>query len=299
MSIANIISHYVHQSPGLRANLYRILMHGAVGGTGRLVILPVDQGLEHGPDVSFKPNPEAYDPSYHFELAIKAKLSAYAAHYSWLQSCVDRYIGKIPLILKLNANNALNKSQDPEQVLINCPKDAVQLGCSAVGITIYPGSTSFNKSIYEIKEVIKESKSMGLPVVMWAYPRGSSIKSPTAIDISAYSAHIACALGADIIKLKLPTNELNSELSADSSAASDQFSTIESRVAHVMRAAFNYTRLVVFSGGVAKSDQQIIEEARGIRLGGGSGSMIGRNAFQRSAKKALLLLQNICAEYCT
>src|ERR1700761_2649701 len=139
--VREILSHYESDNPGTKANLARILMQGRLGGTGKLVILPVDQGFEHGPARSFAPNPPAYDPHYHFELAIEAGLSAYAAPLGMLEAGASTFAGQIPLILKVNSSNSPSAAKsDPSQAITGSVRDALRLGCSAIGFTIYPGS---------------------------------------------------------------------------------------------------------------------------------------------------------------
>ncbi len=139
--VRKILSHYESDNPGTKANLARILMQGRLGGTGKLLILPVDQGFEHGPARSFAPNPPAYDPHYHFQLAVDAGLSAYAAPLGFIAGGADRFAGAIPTILKLNSANSLARDKEaPSQAVTAGVKDALRLGCSAIGFTIYPGS---------------------------------------------------------------------------------------------------------------------------------------------------------------
>jgi class I fructose-bisphosphate aldolase len=277
--VKNILSHYDSDNPGTKANLCSILMHGITGGTGKLVILPVDQGFEHGPDKSFATNADAYDPHYHYQLAIDADLSAYAAPLGMLECGASEFAGQIPTILKLNnSNSLLPKSNEPDQAITGSVDDALRLGCSAVGMTIYPGSGKSLDMFEEVREIIKEAKSKGLATVVWSYPRGGDLskEDETSLETISYGAHIAALLGAHIIKVKLPS---------------------ENDVAHVVRACFNGKRIVVFSGGAAKADSDILQEVMAIKKGGGNGSIIGRNSFQRSKEKALLLLKQICAIY--
>src|SRR5271155_284386 len=138
--VKTILSHYESDNPGTKANLARILMHGRLGGTGKVVILPVDQGFEHGPARSFAANPPAYDPHYHFQLAIDAGLSAYAAPLGMIEAGADTFAGQIPTILKLNSANSLSRlKEDADQAVTGSVGDALRLGCSAIGFTIYPG----------------------------------------------------------------------------------------------------------------------------------------------------------------
>ncbi|MDP1723593.1 MAG: class I fructose-bisphosphate aldolase [Alphaproteobacteria bacterium] len=296
-----ILSHYESDNPGTKTNLARLLMHGKLAGTGHLVILPVDQGFEHGPARSFAANPFAYDPYYHYQLAIDAGLSAYAAPLGMLEVGADRFAGAIPTILKMNSANSLHPSEEAQtQAITASVEDALKLGCSAIGFTIYPGSPAAYGMMEEIKELSREAKDCGLAVVIWSYARGDEISKAgeTAIDVIAYAAHMAALLGAHIIKVKPPTEHL--ELSAAKKVYEKEhipISTLAERIRHVVKCCFNGKRLVVFSGGDAKTDEQILEEISSIKLGGGTGSIIGRNSFQRPRDQALALLDKVISIY--
>ena len=295
--VNKILNYYDNTNAGVKANLGRILMHGALGGTGKLVILPVDQGHEHGPDKSFFVNPPAYDPDYHYQLAIDANLSAYAAPYGFLESGAERFAGQIPTILKINSSNGLNDQK--YQSINGNVKDALKLGCAAVGFTIYPGSEYQYEMIEEFKEISREANSHGLPSVLWSYPRGSNIskEGETALDIIGYAAHIAAQLGAHIIKVKPPTGYVEDKGLKNLLNSKNNFNNLSERKAHIKRCAFNSKRIVVFSGGSAKNTNELLEEIKQIRSGGGNGSIIGRNTFQRPRQDALKLLSEIIEVY--
>ena len=296
--VKRVLANYESDNPGTKANLARILMQGRLGGSGKLVILPVDQGFEHGPARSFAPNPPAYDPHYHFQLAVDAGLSAYAAPLGMIEAGADSFAGAIPTILKLNSSNSLARVKD--QAVTGSVKDALRLGCAAIGFTIYPGSDDQFGMMEEIRELALEAKSNGLAVVIWSYPRGGELtkEGETAMDICAYAAHLATLLGAHIIKVKPPTGVLFQDAAKKVyEKHSIDISTLSARIAHVVQSCFNGRRLVVFSGGEAKDDEGIYAEARAIRDGGGAGSIIGRNTFQRPRDKALALLDRIIAIY--
>ena len=296
--VKDILGNYESDTPGTKANLARILMAGKLGGTGKLLILPVDQGFEHGPARSFAPNPPAYDPHYHVQLAIEAGLSAYAAPLGMLEACADTFAGEIPLILKANSSNSLSTVKD--QAVTASVGDALRLGCSAIGFTIYPGSEDQFEMMEELRELAEEAKSVGLAVVVWSYPRGPMLDKAgeTAVDICAYAAHMAALLGAHIIKVKPPTEHVALEAAKKvyEKEAID-ITTLAKRIEHVVQAAFAGRRLVVFSGGEAKDEEGIYAECRAIRDGGGAGSIIGRNTFQRPKEKALAMLGRIIEIY--
>jgi class I fructose-bisphosphate aldolase len=297
-AVQKILSNYESDNPGTKANLARILMQGRLGGTGKLVILPVDQGFEHGPARSFAPNPPAYDPHYHFELAIEAGLNAYAAPLGMIEAGAATFAGQIPTILKVNSSNSLAKAKD--QAITGSVGDALRLGCSAIGFTIYPGSDYAFEMMQEIRDLAEEAKSVGLAVVIWSYPRGDvlSKEGETAIDICAYAAHMAALLGAHIIKVKPPTNFLElAEAKKVYEKEKIDVSSGAARIRHVVQSCFNGRRIVVFSGGAAKGEEGIFEEAKAIRDGGGNGSIIGRNTFQRPRADALKLLDGLIKIY--
>jgi class I fructose-bisphosphate aldolase len=299
--VQEILAAYEGESRDTKENLARILMHGRLGGTGRLVILPVDQGFEHGPARSFAANPETYDPHYHYRLAIDAGLSAYAAPLGMIEAGIDSFGDQIPTILKLNSANSLNwAKKNADQAVTGSIEDALRLGCSAVGFTIYPGSDAAYGMFEELRELAREAKKMGLAVVVWSYPRGGNLSKDgeTAIDVVAYAAHMACLLGANLVKVKLPTAHL--ELDAAKKVYEEtriDISTLAARVRHVVECCFKGKRLVVFSGGGAKDFDSLMEEARAIRDGGGTGSIIGRNTFQRPREEALKMLDTVIGIY--
>jgi class I fructose-bisphosphate aldolase len=294
--VKKILSHYESDNPGTKGNLARILMEGKLGGTGKLVILPVDQGFEHGPARSFSPNPAAYDPHYHFQLAIDAGLSAYAAPLGMIEAGADTFAGAIPTILKVNSANSL--ATDKNQAVTGSVNDALRLGCAAIGFTIYPGSEFAFDLMEEIREMAEEAKAAGLAVVIWSYPRGPNLDkaAETAFDICAYAAHMAALLGAHIIKVKPPTAVVSLE-AAKKSYENVDGSTMAKRVEHVVQSCFGGRRIVVFSGGESKSLDGLYEEIRGLRDGGANGSIIGRNTFQRPREEALAMLGKIIEIY--
>ena len=299
-NVKRILAAYESDSPGTKGNLARILMTGKLGGSGRMVILPVDQGFEHGPARSFAPNPSAYDPHYHFQLAIDAGLNALAAPLGLLEAGAARFPG-FPTILKLNsANSLMNDTDAPTQAVTGSVQEALRLGCAAIGFTIYPGSDAAYDMMEEIAECTAEAKSVGLAVVIWSYPRGSALSKSgeTALDVVAYATHMAALLGAHIIKVKPPTAILWQKEAAEIYSTEEiQTKKLAARISHIMQAAFAGRRLVVFSGGATKNDRDLLDEIKELRAGGASGSIIGRNSFQRPRAEALALLDKIIQIY--
>jgi class I fructose-bisphosphate aldolase len=294
--VKQILSWYSSDTVGVKTNLFRLLEHGTLAGTGKLVILPVDQGFEHGPARSFAPNPPAYDPDYHFQLAIDAGCNAYAAPLGSLEVSADRFAGQVPLILKLNNSDTLAKMDHPCSAVTGSVRDAVRLGCTAIGYTIYPGSGARNVMYEELRELVLEAREHGLPTVVWAYARGEglSTQGETAIDVIAYAAQIACQLGAHIVKVKPPTEFLEQ---AEAKKVYEKYAipvkTLTERVKHVVQSAMNGKRIVIFSGGEAKETGALLDEVRAIAAGGAFGSIMGRNSFQRPRDEALKLLSAV------
>jgi class I fructose-bisphosphate aldolase len=299
--VREILSWYGADNVGTLTNLARLLDHGRLAGTGKLVILPVDQGFEHGPARSFAPNQPAYDPHYHFGLAIEGGCNAFAAPLGLLEAGARDFAGEIPLILKLNNNDVLGNEKDPDQALTASVQDALRLGCCAVGFTIYPGSAHELTMYRQLRACAEEAKRDGLGVVIWAYPRGTGLskEGETAIDVIGYAVQIAAQLGAHIIKVKLPTDHI--ERDAARIVYDEQripVATLAERVRHVTDCAFAGRRMVILSGGgIVTDDDKLLDEVRAIQAGGGFGSMIGRNTFQRRREDALRLLAAIMDIY--
>lgn len=299
--VREILSWYPSDNPGTLANLYRLLMHGRLAGTGKLVILPVDQGFEHGPVRSFAPNPPGYDPEYHVQLAIDAGCNAYAAPLGFIEAVAGKYAGQIPLILKLNNSDTLSKGHAPESAVTGSVKDAVRLGCAAIGYTIYPGSSARNHQYENLRALAEEAKAHSLAVVTWSYPRGEGIadkKGETAVDVAGYAAQIACQLGAHVVKVKPPGEFIyQPEAQKVFEKYNIPWKTLADRTRHVVQSCFNGKRIVIFSGGEAKGEGEILTEIRGLRDGGAFGSIMGRNAFQRPREEAIALLRQVMDIY--
>ena len=295
-TVKAILDKYEGDSPSTKINLARILMQGKLGGTGKLVILPVDQGFEHGPARSFAINPDAYDPHYHYQIAIDAGLSAYAAPLGMLEAGADTFAGQIPTILKVNSSNSWATAVD--QAVTGGVDDALRLGCAAIGFTIYPGSDQIFEMMEEFRELAAQAKAVGLATVLWSYPRGGDLSKDgeLALDVGAYAAHMAALLGAHIIKTKLPTDHIEQK-DAKKSYEGGDWSTMAKRVAHVRQASFAGRRINVFSGGASKGSDAVYQDARDIRDGGGNGSIIGRNTFQRPRAEALAMLDRLVKIY--
>ncbi len=297
--VSKILSFYSYESPGIRARLYKILNHGQLAGTGKMIISAVDQGFEHGADRSFAMNTASYNPEYHYNFAIKNGLNALAGSVGFLETASGQYPGLIPLILKINSSNALMpKDSAPNQAITASVDDALRLGCDAIGLTIYPGSSQFLNMITDLAEIIKEAKSRGLLVIIWSYIRGEEIKDCMAVDLIAYGAQMACQLGAHIVKVKIPNATVEKpEPKKYYQDFNIPFVTISDRIKIVVNSCFAGQRMVIFSGGETKTNNEMYEDVKGILAGGGNGSIVGRNIFQRKEEDASKLVQNMIRFY--
>tara|TARA_Y100000590_G_C15667898_1_gene995141 strand:+ start:430 stop:1335 length:906 start_codon:yes stop_codon:yes gene_type:complete len=295
--IKNILKYYEENNKSTLDNLSILLENGKLGGTGKLIIYPVDQGFEHGPDRSFSINPDAYDPHYHINFAIDAGMSAFAAPLGMIESGHISYANKIPFILKCNSSNSLTSIKD--QAITGSVKDALRLKCKGVGFTIYPGSEYNFKLMEQACNLFREAKEAGLFTVLWSYARGNmSKKGETAINIISYAAHMACLCGAHIVKVKLPTSFLEEDSTKDVFIKNNiKIDTQIDRVKLIKKSCFNGRRIVVFSGGDAKNENELLEEVKAIKAGGGNGSIVGRNCFQRSRNEALELIDKMINIY--
>ena len=298
--VKQILSWYPSDNPGTLTNLYRLLNTGTLAGTGKLVILPVDQGFEHGPLRSFGPNPPSQDPEYHVQLAIDSGCNAYAAPLGQLEAVAGKYAGQMPLILKVNNSDTLAKVDQPCSALTATVEDALRLGCVGIGYTIYPGSGQRNQMYQDLRDLTIESKRKGLAVIVWSYPRGAGLSKAgeTGIDICCYASHIAAQLGAHIVKVKPPSAHVEQE---ESKKVYEKYptklDTLADRTRHVIENTFGGKRVVIFSGGEAKGADAVLDEVREMAKGGSFGSIMGRNAFQRPRAEALKLLADVMAVF--
>ncbi|TKC94723.1 class I fructose-bisphosphate aldolase [Polyangium fumosum] len=297
--VKQILSWYSSDNPGTQTNLVRLLNHGGLAGTGKLVILPVDQGFEHGPVRSFAPNLDANDPDYHFQLAIDSGCNAYAAPLGFLEAGAAKFAGQIPLILKLNNSDSLGKPEHPISAVTGSIEDALRLGCVGIGYTIYPGSGARNQMYEDLREITLEAKRKGLVVIVWSYARGSMSKAgETGIDIIAYASHIAAELGAHIVKVKPPTAHIEQDEARKMYEKYNiPIATLPERIRHVIQSTFNGRRVVIFSGGETKGADAVLAEVRELAEGGSFGAILGRNAFQRPRAEGLELLTNVIRIY--
>ncbi len=278
-------------SPGKRTRLRRLLYEFGPGN-GTLLFLPIDQGVEHGPR-DFFPNPASKDPGYQFRLAAEAGYSAIACGYGMASKYYPDYAGQVPLLLKLNSRTEVPPSDEAFSPCHAVVEDAVRLGADAVGYTLYVGSPRQDDDFIQLGKVRQDCDRFGMPLVIWAYPRGRDIEkvggrdSFYAID---YAARVAMELGADVVKLNMP--KLNRDKDKDSPAPYNEGGfTQEEAIRHCVQSAGR--SLVVLSGGSKVDDEKLLAQTRMIMEAGGSGVIFGRNVWQRDWNDAVRIIEQI------
>ena len=278
-------------APGKRTRLRRLLFEFGPGH-GTLLFLPIDQGIEHGPR-DFFPNPASKDPEYQFRLAAEAGYSAIACEIGLATKYYPDFAGQVPLILKLNSKTDVPPSGDALSTCNANVEDAVRLGADAVGYTLYVGSPRQDDDLVQLGGVRRDCDRFGMPLIIWAYPRGSAIDqkggrdSFYAID---YSARVAMEMGADVVKLNMP--KIDAEKDKDSPAPYNEGGfTQEDAIRHCVASAGR--SLVVLSGGSKVDDDRLLEQTRFVLEAGGSGVIYGRNVWQREWSAALEIIEQI------
>jgi len=278
-------------APGKRTRLRRLLFEFGPGH-GTLMLLPIDQGIEHGPR-DFFPNPASKDPDYQFRLAAEAGYSAIACQIGLATKYYPDYAGSVPLILKVNAKTDLPPAPRALSTLNASVEDAVRLGADAVGYTLYVGSPRQDEDLLQLKSVREDCDRYGMPLVIWAYPRGEAVESKGgqnsfyAID---YAARMAMEMGADVVKLNMP--KIDPDKDKDSPAPYNEggFSQADA-IAHCVESAGR--SLVVLSGGSRIDDDKLLDQTRFVMEAGGSGVIYGRNVWQREWNDAVEVVEQI------
>ncbi|MFW9835472.1 MAG: class I fructose-bisphosphate aldolase [Candidatus Thorarchaeota archaeon] len=274
-----------HLSLGKKVRLHRLMYeHGP--GNGTMLILPIDQGLEHGP-VDFFTDHDCLNPEYQFRLAIEGGFSGIALHLGLAEKYAPKYAGKIPIVLKINGKTRIPPANEPVSPMTGSVEDAVRIGATAVGYTLYVGSPNQHTDFTQFRKVKEDAERYGMPIIVWAYPRGEAVdakggrNSLYAID---YAARVADELGADVVKLNVPTTSAESRSMQPPPYSTLDWST-EKMVAKVVKSAGK--TLVLFSGGGKESDDEVIERARVCIEQGATGLIFGRNIWQRDWDDAL------------
>src|SRR3989338_2753192 len=278
-------------SIGKKTRLYRMLYeHGPANGT--LMILPIDQGIEHGP-LNFFANPPSEDPDFQYRLALEGGFSAIALHIGLAAKYSRKYVGRVPLILKINGKTNVPSDDNAFSPLTACVEDAVRLGADAVGYTLYAGSPSQDRDIKQLNDVRFECEKFGMPLIVWSYPRGSAIDSKAGKDslyAIDYEARLACEFGADIVKINVPKID-ESKMDKLPKPYNTLKLSYEEAIAKVVRSAGR--TMVLFSGGSKESDEDLIRKAKACMANGATGLIFGRNMWQREFSNAMAISKQI------
>ena len=277
--------------PGKRARLHRLLYEFGPGN-GTLMLLPIDQGIEHGPR-DFFPNPASKDPDYQFRLAAEAGYSALACQIGMAEKYYPDYAGQVPLILKVNGKTDIPSSAQALSTCNASVEDAVRLGADAVGYTLYVGSPRQDEDLVQLRQVREDCDRFGMPLVIWSYPRGEAIDGKggaTSFYAIDYAARLAMEMGADVVKLNMPV--INPEKDRD---AQPPYNEMEVTADEAMRQCVESAgrSLVVLSGGSKVDDATVLDHTRSIMEAGGSGVIFGRNVWQREWNDALEIIAKI------
>ena len=253
------------------------------------MLLPIDQGIEHGPR-DFFPNPASKDPDYQFRLAAEAGYSALACQIGMATKYYPDYAGQVPLILKVNGKTDIPSSAHAFSSCNASVEDAVRLGADAVGYTLYVGSPRQDEDLAQLRQVREDCDRFGMPLIVWSYPRGEAVdakgsaNSFYAID---YAARMAMEMGADVVKLNMPKIDPDKDKDAPApynEMQVDQAEAIRQCVESAGRS------LVVLSGGSKVDDETVLGHTREIMQAGGSGVIFGRNVWQREWNDALEII---------
>lgn len=281
----------LHLGIGKRARLYRLLYeHGP--GNGTMLLLPIDQGLEHGP-VDFFANPEALNPEYQARLALEGGYSGIVFHIGLAEKYMPKFAGRVPLVLKLNGKTNIPPDDEAFSPQTATVEDAVRLGADAVGYTLYVGSPAQDQDFIQFMQIRAEAERFGMPVIVWAYPRGWAVEekggrdSLYAVD---YAARVADELGADVVKLNVPDFE-----SEKNQASPKPYNTLKLDYAQAVRKVVESAgkTMVLFSGGSKIGDEDLLEKARICMEAGATGLIFGRNMWQRPYQEGLALTAKI------
>lgn len=278
----------LHLSTGKAARLHRLL-YKAGPANGTLMVLPIDQGLEHGPR-DFLEAPESANPQFQFRLAIEGKFSAIAVQIGLAEKFYPEFAGQIPLVVKLNGKTEIPPDDAPFSPLNGTVEDAVRLGADAVGYTLYVGSSRQDADFLQFSSVRREAERYGLPVIAWAYPRGEAIEAKGGKDnlfAVDYAARVAQELGADVIKLNIPRLDPTQMAKAPKAYRRDWTET--EAISHVIGSAGR--SLVIFAGGERGSIEETIAKAKLCMDAGASGLIFGRSVWQRTFSEGLSVAQ--------
>jgi class I fructose-bisphosphate aldolase len=278
-------------APGKRARLHRLLYEFGPGN-GTLMLLPIDQGIEHGPR-DFFPNPASKDPDYQFRLAAEAGYSALACQIGMAEKYYPDYAGSVPLILKVNGKTDIPSSTHAFSSCNASVEDGVRLGADAIGYTLYVGSPRQDEDLAQLKQVRQDCDRFGMPLVVWSYPRGEAIDAKggaTSFYAIDYAARMAMEMGADVVKVNMPV--INPDKDKDAQPPYNEMNVSQDEaITQVVESAGR--SLIVLSGGSRVDDATVLDHVRSVMDAGGSGVIFGRNVWQREWSEALEIIAQI------
>ncbi len=285
--------------PGKKARLHRLLYQYGPGN-GTMLLLPIDQGLEHGP-IDFLGNPDALDPEFQLRVALEGGYSGIVYQVGIANKYMHKYAGRVPLVLKLNGKTNLPNDDAPFSPQLASIQDAHYLGADAVGYTLYVGSSRQDEDFRQIWKVREECEKYGLPLIVWSYPRGTAVKAKGGVDslyAVDYAARAALEVGADIVKVNVPVYQYNmsneKEAAAFNAMPKEYQALSEDYGSAIRRVILSAGRsMVLFSGGSKLGDTDLLEKARQAMANGASGLIFGRNIWQRPHDQAISISQQI------
>ena len=285
---------------GKRTRLHRLLYeHGP--GNGTLLLLPIDQGLEHGP-IDFFPNPPSADPDYQCRLAAQGNYSGIVFHIGLATKYLSAYAGTVPLVLKLNGKTNIPSDAEAFSAQESTVEDAVRLGADAVGYTLYVGSPAQDRDFVQLGLVRAECERYGMPLIVWSYPRGSAVEAKggrNSIYAVDYAARVANELGADVVKLNVPKfrDPANADSPAPYRQLYEEWKELDEDEAYrlaVEKVVDSAGRtLVLFSGGSKLGDEDLLQKAHICVASGATGLIFGRNMWQRPFEEGLAITKKV------
>lgn len=307
-----VIDNFVgsDRNPQVLRSLAQLYGHGALGRTGYINILPIDQGIEHSAAFSFYKNQDYFDPENIIKLAIEAGCNGVASTFGALALHAKNYAHKIPFIVKINHNELLTYPNKYDQILFGKVKDAWNMGAVAVGATIYFGSKESSRQIQEIAAAFEEAHSLGMATILWCYTRNNEFKKDgedfhSAADLTGQANHIGVTLKADIIKQKLPETNFGFQKIDFAKHSDEMYENLTTdhpidlcrlQVANCYMGKIG----LINSGGGSKGESDVKEAVRTAivnKRAGGSGLIMGRKAFQRPLKEGIDILKSVQEVY--
>ena len=294
------------RSPAVMRSLQTLLNHGRLGGSGYVSFFPVDQGIEHSAGASFAPNPQFFDPENIVKFALEAECNGVATTLGVLGMTARKYAHKIPFILKLNHNEFLTYPNSYDQIMFASVDQAAEMGCVAVGATIYFGSEESGRQIQEVAQAFEHAHSLGMATILWCYLRNSGFKVDgvdyhAAADLTGQANHLGVTIQADIIKQKLPINNGGYKATKHGKTHEKVYSELSSDhpidlCRYQLANCYMGRAGLINSGGESKGGSDLADAVRTAvinKRAGGMGLILGRKAFQKPWSEGLDLVRAV------